>query len=293
MDDLLTGKYLEDSIYEDGFNKDDLENKIFDEMIKKFEKCDNKILINYKNRVIAHIINSIIKKRGFYSFDEWKLIRKELYVKSKVEELTYETIEKYLEQNEETIFENEENYEKKCLKNNKNYQELIKNRETIKTGIESYSNLSDEVIRFRLLKLMNEKYLEKDEEDYPENLAEYRYEVQNRKYNLEDVVEITDIVEKVYRASLKEEWYSAIKEDAKDNLIKELEPKLKKRFMSFVLNCYYPNFNLNNITEELIIDIYLAVSSTVAWKKMSPGFKEEFNEMLIGNQTISKTPSKK
>ena len=150
-----------------GYKKEvefNIEDKLFDEMINRFEKCDNKILIHFKRRALAYITNEIIKKRGLTHLDEWRVIKRELYVKSGVEELTDYIVEHYF--------------------------------------------------------------------DGPYDLKE------------------------------------------------ELTKNLKKRFVSFIVKCYYPKFDSNFVSGKLILDIYAVVSSTNAWNNSTFAFQEEFKTML-------------
>lgn len=142
----------------------DIENKLFDEMVNKFEKYDNKILIKLKKRTVAYLANELVKKRGLNTIDEWRVIKKEVYKNSGLEELANYVVEHYFEGSKE----------------------------------------------------------EKE----------------------------------------------------------EITKKLKKRFMDFLVNCYYPKFNLNKISGKLILDIYGVVSSTSAWESSTYSFQNEFKKVL-------------
>ena len=50
--------------------------------------------------------------------------------------------------------------------------------------------------------------------------------------------------------------------------------------MEFIVNCYYPKFNVNKISGKLILDIYGVVSNTIAWKNSTYSFQNEFKKVL-------------
>ena len=141
-----------------------IENKLFDEMVNRFEKYDNKILVKLKKRVVAYLANELVKKRGLNNIDEWRVIKKEVYKNSGLEELANYVVERYFEGSKE----------------------------------------------------------EKE----------------------------------------------------------ELNKNLKKRFMDFIVKCYYPNFNVNKISGKLILDIYGVVSNTSAWEISTYSFQNEFKKVL-------------
>jgi len=273
-----------DFLYSYEYDREEFEDLVFEELVKKVSLVDEEQLVRLKNRALAHIVNAIINQRGLYANDEWKEVRREIFKKSGIKELISSTLGEMLSKNEDNIFFGEKDFIKTTIQENDYYQGLVGVRKQLEDQINIYNGLSDADIKENLTKLSKNKT--EEQEEYPENLEEYRYLVEERSEELGEKIEIIDNNVKDYPSTVQDFYYSNILQEKEKNY-NALDKSIKKRFVLFLINKFYPDLDVNNIDSSLITDIYAAVTDTEAWLFSTASFKEEFDEML------NKKPGKK
>jgi len=231
------------------FSWRDLHEKMYEKLVNRLEETDEFVLESLKQKAMVYIIEEIISKRGFFGYEEWENVKKEmLQIKSSEEEdLIAEVTSEVISESKSDIFKSKEEY----VENSVNY------------------NVYLEYEKIKQLLLLEIKRLADIEDNN---------DIKDRIYYLNEEIEYIDDEKKGYVADAVELY--DIERKKQENVVSDL---LYKRLIEKqLIRYFFPMFRGMSV-EELSQDIYFAVLSTEAWFETSAGFKDEFDDMINGN----------
>lgn len=245
------------SVFKDEYNYEVLEKISYERLIKKFENATPEQLDGLRKRALAYIIESFVRKSKFYAYNDWLMIRKEMLVKSNAKEFICETIDEVLEGD---IYLKLPDYADKVISKSSIYNGLQKTKGELQTSISSVTK------------------------EHPDDSMVEGYVARLN----EDIIAIDNGISSAKSYIIDdEESYNDQKAREKQEVKADLEVDLKKKFgRDFIVSYFYPN--RQELSNDLIDDIYFAVSDTENWKMSTPAFKEEFDGILKNSLSYKK-----
>ena len=246
--------YVYTSVFKNTYNQ--LEEMTYQRLLQKFSNLNEVQLDALRKRALSYIIEALLRRQEFYAYNDWTLIRKEILLNSQVKELVSGTIDEVLSGD---VFLSLPEYAKEKLGESELRDDLEDTKRELQANVLQLNEEEDNA--------MVQGYASR----LRENISAIDNGISNVLSYLEEDVE----------------GYESQKNLEVQDRKEELAKNLKKRFgRMFIINHFYPN--ITSLNSDLVNDIYLAVSETENWKKATPAFKEEFDQILtktLNNQS--------